>query len=97
MKQKKQGKKGKGKAEDKDDKNSDLVEIINFCEHIRLNLGYFEGERFKKFMQKEYEGQNKFEKNMLMDELAKMYKKDMEILISQSYERISFGYETVNL
>ena len=31
-----------------------------------------------------------------MDELAKMYKKDMEILISQSFERISFGYETVN-
>ena len=67
-----------------------------FCEHIRLNLGYFEGERFKKYMQKEYEGQNKFEKNILMDELAKMYKKDMEILISQSFERISFGYESVS-
>ena len=86
--------------ENKIERNNDKAlefELDTFCKHVRQLFGYFEAERFKRHTIKERDGMLKLLVSDLKEELANMYAKDMELLLIQSFDRLSLGYDSINI
>ena len=77
-------------------KKENMIKMQAFCEFLRIHFGYFEGDRFRNFMQKGYPGEFKFTIDILTSELAAMYERDMRILLSECFERLQFGDDVID-
>ena len=86
-----------GKKDDSESSDVDIgyVKKQDFFQYMKAQLGYFEAERFRIALEREHPESQAVQEKVIFKELSRMYYEDEKFLMSEAFERLSLGEDTL--